>query len=650
MIEGFEFIDDPRSPAGYERDAKRLIGISEGAMLSSLRLERGILRRKLWQQLGTRPETHHVRFLAHLLPSLVLDPWFQLRVWSFYDTRKLGRQITNWWGCQNAGKTKSIGAMAVGFGVLHPEFTRQIVSGPFKDAGDNEAWGAVVECFDEAAKEHGADLASADVLMLKTDSKFQLRFSRTPRAGTITLRAIDDVGKIQGGKAKDREQEDGYLIYWLDEISLWEGNLAFLSALPNVKSNLNFHGITACNPKNPEGELDGELGRPDRGGWGAIDMNRDWVWNSMYGSRTYRFDGLQSPNFAHKNRWPWLFNARREQTLRDDYGANSDKYNEQCRAFVTGGTGGKTCLTLQDMTSGLVEADYAWALQAEKWRVGFLDASFSSQGDDSVFSVIEGGMRREPSGMEFPLVTLKKQIQLQVTTGLEANQEWLNRVRDIRKSREAGLVIGQTISVERQIAIQAAELCNVEDILFRDFGYDDSMRGRLMEAFQWAMGDQPMIVSYVGEPDDDPMWPAKWVKTDDRGNQRLKTWREECQKFVSAIWFQGCAIVRSGMFRCPRAHMRWYEQARRRRWKEGQGGRKRDVESKAEYKERPPRESPDYADSFFGALHVAVKRGYLRLTVDKPLPQSNNGRGLFNPRNAPKRHVASGLYGSGSRR
>lgn len=215
-----EFVADPRGKAPHEAEARaRLLKLGHNvSSWGPLRLERSILLMGTWRDLGTREEMHMVRYLAHLVPSLEADPWFQERVWSFFDTRRGGRQVTNWWGCQNSGKTKTMAIMAIGFGVLHPRRTRQLVSGPFKEAGDSEIWGQMCETYDEVRREWATELERMGCGMKKMESRAVLRFSDEPRAGTLKLIAMDEVGKVQGGKARDRQQQSGYVLMWLDEI------------------------------------------------------------------------------------------------------------------------------------------------------------------------------------------------------------------------------------------------------------------------------------------------------------------------------------------------------------------------------------------------------------------------------------------------
>ena len=322
FFEEFVYLEDPRATPDYDEEVRAFIAAKTGEgrkvfKLPAMRLEREILRR--WQEWNmfdltfTRIEHHMIRYLCHLVSSLEADPWFQEKVWSFYDTRSRKRKITNWFGSQNSGKSTGCAVLAVGLGVLHPEYTRQTASGPFKDAGESPLWNAIEETFEEVRSEWGeklaewtgaiwdekakiwrSDEAKTCCLMKATTSKGSLRFSEAPKAGTLKLVAMDEVGKVQGAKAKDKLQNDGYFVIYLDEIGAGYPTMNILRALHNLRSNRNFHMFTACNPFNPVGQLDGELGRPS-GGYESLKIDESFWWLSGEGSVTYRFDGLQSP-------------------------------------------------------------------------------------------------------------------------------------------------------------------------------------------------------------------------------------------------------------------------------------------------------------------------------------------------------------------
>ena len=137
-----------------------------------------------------------------------------------------------------------------------------------------------------------------------------------------------------------------------------------------------------------------------------------------------------------------------------------------------------------------------WERNAQAAR-GLPDPALSSGGDEAVFTVLEIGERREIDGTLIPTVYGKSQEVIPIVTGMRADPEWVKaseRVRGQegrdhrRRDDQPGAAVGGRVRVR----------CMELGISFTHFGYDDSMRGKVMEAFQWAMGAQPIIVSYVG--------------------------------------------------------------------------------------------------------------------------------------------------------
>jgi hypothetical protein len=642
----FTYIEEPRDPPPYDEELRAYIGVKSGYDgevfdWPALRVERAALR--MWKEFdiqdvtGSRIEHHMIRYLCHLIPSLEADPWFQEKVWSFYDTRQRKRKVTNWFGSQNSGKTTSMAAIAIGLGCLHPEFTRQTASGPYKDAGESPLWNAMEETFDEVRATWGDQLArwtggildpktktwrsnekKTTCLMKATSSKGTLTFSEAPKAGTLKLVAMDEVGKVQGAKAKDRKQEDGYFIIYLDEIGAGYPTMKILQALHNLRSNRNFHMFTGCNPFNPVGQLDGELGRPARG-YESLKIDEDYVWVSGEGSITYRFDGLQSPNMVlHTNKWPWLFNEERHDQLLSGTQRDSDFYNSQCRAFMNIGSGNRYVLNVPDIKAGMVDQPFEWTHE-EKWRAAFLDPGLSTDGDAAVLTILEGGNQRLPSGDTSPITYASKQVTIPIFTGMIADAAWVAKTREVRgHAATNNPEVGDLVPVEEQLAVNTGWHLALEGVPRGNFGYDDSMRSKVMEAMTWALGDGPKAVSSVGDPEDTPMYPPKWEVDPGTNKRTLVTWKMDCQKFVSQVWFLGAAVVRSGHFRCHPSTMVALNQATQRFWNYAAGGRKRVVESKKEMKERNRGASPDEADSLFGAIYIAHRKGLLKLRINMP--------------------------------
>lgn len=678
LIEDFVYLPDPRAEAPYSEEARTLFKLkfpdSNPWGWHDLNLERQILRgwrsHHIGEALGTRIEHHHIRFLCHLIPSLEPDPWLQEKIWSFYDAPRRKKKVINWFGCQNSGKSSTAAAMAIGFGVLHPEFTRQTISGPFKEAGEFPLWGEILTFFDEVRSVWGAKLAEwtngvwnksrkcwesnekgTSCILKPTNSKGLLSFSETPKAGTIKLVAMDEVGKVQGAKSKDKSQMQGYFVIWLDEIGAGFPTMSILRALHNLRSNKNLRVITACNPFNPVGQLDGELGRPHQG-FESLRLEESYVWDSGNGSRTYRFDGHQSPNFRVPGEpWPYLFNEERRQNLLAATPVDSDFYNSQCRAWMPTGSGNRYVLTTPDIRRGMVDAPVEWTGD-DKWRVAFLDPALSTDGDNAVYTLLEGGTAKGVDGSRFPITHAVKQVTLPIFTGMMATQEWVNKCAAIRgKTAQGNHSLGQLIPVEEQLALNTAFQLMQDYVPYSHFGFDDSMRSRITQAMIWAMGNDPRPVSSVGDAEDIPCFPPKHTPPDDKGHTRLVTWREDVSKAVSQFWFFGAAVVRSGFFRCHPTVMVALNEACGRFWSYTVGGKKREVESKKTMKERNSGQSPDHADSLFGALYIAQKKGLLRLKIDLPSSQlhlTNSSRPSYVRSQWSNRKAQRGLRSTGT--
>ena len=646
FFEDFTLLDDPLAPSDSDDELRAFIGAKLGltsheiSRWPQMRVERAILIKwwewKLHEISSDRIEHHHIRYLCHLVPSTDPDPWFQEKVWTFYDTRREKRKVTNWFGSQNSGKTTTSAVLAIGFGCLHPHLTRQTASGPFKDAGESPLWSAMEETFEEVRITWGDKLADwtggifdsktkkwssneekTTCLMKATSSKGILTFCEAPKAGTIKLVAMDEVGKVQGAKAKDRKQEDGFFIIYLDEIGAGYPTMNILRALHNLRSNRNFHMFTGCNPFTPVGQLDGELGRPTQG-YESLKIEEDFSWLSKNGSKTYRFDGLQSPNIVlHCNRWPWLFNEERHQQLLMSTTRDSDFYNSQCRAFMNIGSGNRYVLTIPDIRAGRVDAPFEWSAK-DKWKVAFLDPALSTDGDNAILAIIEGGEQRSTAGEMAPILYASKLINIPIFTGKTADAEWVKKCIEVRGQTANSHVLGQLIPVEEQLAINTGAMLAIEGVPRPNFAYDDSMRSKVMEAMLWALGDGPKAVSSVGDPEDIPMYPPSWDVDQSTGKRTLVTWKMHCQKFVSQVWFFGASVVRSGVFRCHPSVMVALDQATQRFWGYAAGGKKRVVESKKEMKDRNHGASPDEADALFGAIYNAYRKGLLKLKIDLP--------------------------------
>jgi len=561
---------------------------------------------------GEREEKVMIYYIAALIPALELDPWTQVKVWSFFDTRRENRRGSNWFGCQNSTKTSTCAALAIAFGVLHPEATNQKVAEPFKVSGEKKIW-FMVQKFAESAKEaHRAELQRMRCSIKNATTMDYVRFGMYPGSGFLDLIAADEPGKLQGAKSSDRDQSTGWLIAYLDEIAL-HPTQAFLEVLPNLTSNYNFHFFTDCNPELVPGQLDTELGKP-KGGYRKLDLDSDFRWLSAYGTVTYRFDGLKSPNMEFsKDRYPYIFGRKRLHYFEDAYGKGNPKYNAQVRGLSPAGMDGFFVTSLEKLEAGKVFKQFQW-LEKTPHEVGFLDPGFG--GDPAIFTHLSVGLIRDLSTPEgFEAIVCREQFEIPVRPSAEIDEEWLPKIFRARGNL-GEMKMGDKLDPGKQLAIEAAIACIDRGIPYFNFGYDDSMRGWVVTAIIWAMGTGVLTVSYEGKPQNRKIWPKKFTEVaGGGGKQRPKLWSDECSKFVSQVWFQGAEILHAGqLFRGGDLCQRGLDQMENRRWK--QSGYKKDIESKDDYKTKF-KESPDHADSLLGALHVVVERNLIALTFDK---------------------------------
>lgn len=660
IIPDFDYVPDPKeAPAWFQKAAQELRPLGS-AKWSAMRVYRCLLKldgkEAPWREtddtgrryiFGEREEIVFNRYMALLIPALIPDPWMQVKIWCYYDTVREGWKVTNFFGCQNATKSAYSAAMGVAMGVLNPEHTNQRMAEPFKSTGEKKVW-RMVQRFAESAKiAHRAELADMRCHIKNSSASDTIRFGMYPDTGFFDLIAADDPGKLQGEKAADPEQQKGHLIAYLGEIAL-HPTQAFLKVLPNLTSNFNFHAITDCNPELIPGNLDTELGKP-KSGFRKLNLDSDYAWDSAYGSRTYRFDGLKSPNMElTRTRWPYIFDRKRLQYFEEAYGKGNPKYNAQVRGLSLTGLGGFFVTSLGQIEAGRVFKEFEWT-DAPKENIGFLDAGFG--GDPAIFTHLAVGEARDtlhPEG--FQVVNGNEQIEIRVSAEGPADEEWLEKIK-LARGDSGGVSEGQILSLERKLAIDTALECRKRNILYRNFGYDDSMRGQQwVNEVLWAMGTSPLTISYIGTPQKKAIWPVTFIEEGEGSDRRRrpKRWDEHSQKFVSQVWFQGAAIVHSGMFRAKREVFGMaFDQAEVRRYE--QKGKKYDIIPKDEYKALF-NQSPDYADSLFGALHVVVERGILRLTFDKanagkPSSQSSTS----NNRSKNRRKRQTGLYSTGTK-
>ena len=179
------------------------------------------------------------------------------------------------------------------------------------------------------------------------------------------------------------------------------------------------------------------------------------------------------------------------------------------------------------------------------------------------------------------------------------------------KTMKEGIEIDKEIDVMDLCALKCAKYCIENEIPFRNFAYDDSLRGTLTYAMTYWMGEGVVPYYPGGAPDSRIAFPKKKiVKADPRG-RRYSVDAQNDQlhlKMVSQMWFTGAGLVKNGYIRNGGVLEAAFEQMTKRIKVDSKSERKEDVESKDEYKSRNNNKSPDHADSFVRCCNFIVER------------------------------------------
>jgi hypothetical protein len=288
---------------------------------------------------------HHLaRYIQCILPiagkggaGVEMNEWLERMICAVEETR-FGRnmKIVNLIGCQSSGKTGFMAAFTNALVSIDPEYTTSFVAAPYKDVAKFNLWLRI-----RAMAERIGETTGLAVEVTNTMVNYM-----PPRddAGTIQLFASDKVGKLQGVKSVDTLKRRGFMIVNLDEIGEFQ-NKALLKILENIGSQDNLLVLTGCNFRDTLG-LDGELCKPLDREYHDLDIDRDQEWDSVYGSRTYRFDGHLSPNVTRTGRkwYPYLLQPQRITQMKNEIGEHSPGYYCQIRSFPQVGANDHACM------------------------------------------------------------------------------------------------------------------------------------------------------------------------------------------------------------------------------------------------------------------------------------------------------------------
>jgi hypothetical protein len=549
---------------------------------------------------------HLYHYIRQLFPRNIITPELLRMIQAIEQTRFVeGRKIVNFIGHKNGGKTFCLACIPLALVTIEPEFSRAYISGPYKGSADAIIWGRMGTLWNQMR----ANSKGIDWLSHCRNEQSKDRYTVWPgsdESGFLELITLDKVGKLQG--AKSANPDEGWLIVVCDEINQFPTR-AFLDLLENIKGNRNLLVLTGCNFKNIEG-MEGDLCRPEGREFSELNIEQDFDWLSAYSSHTWRFDGHRCSNIiAQRIIYSFLLDEAIRKESENDHGLNGPKYYEQIRSFPSSGMSDFFVLTRERVRAGggYDDTEGYWEGQRPT-RVVFCDPGFG--GDPCKIGLFHFGNARVPTidGAFVPGSIFEAILQFQTITlnvKLTATNEWISRLETVMQGRKLLIQPGQIVTLEQQIAVQAAEFCLAHQVPYSNFGFDGSMRAEIVREFMVIMGNECVPVEPGGGPSDREL-----------PFQAGKTAKDEYFNFVTEGYFNFASLVQARQFRGGDLIPAAIAQICRRpwRWK----GTRKQIQPKDEYKEDNQGRSPDDADVLVGGFEMALRRGFINVVTRQP--------------------------------
>lgn len=534
---------------------------------------------------------HLLLFMSMLMPATLITPAFVDEAIATEIMIAEGMDLLNIIGAKSTGKSAYLARCSLTLLAIDPEYTRVYVAAPFKNVAEFTVWSEMVSCFDEIKRHHGDIFPD----MKYTPAYKLIQFVMgQPKAGRADLVGLDNVAKLQGAKSKDAER--GFFILVADEIALFPTQ-DFLQVLDNVTGNPNFIGFDGCNFKSILG-MDGTICNPRKGEYGDLNPDIDHIWLSAYNSLTLRLDGHLSPNvLENREIYPFLLTERKRANMELQHTQRGVKYLEQIRSFPHAGVEDQFVLSMDRLRSGGAFDKMYWPEGGDWTRVAFLDPGF--QGDPCKIGAFEFGPGRvqthEGGLVNITIFRPVAAIEtLRVELGMLCDESFLQRLQAVSDG-PVMIKEGREVTMDLQIAVQAAEFLRRNKVSKANFGFDSSMRGSIVQEMATVLGSQINVYDFVA--------PATEMVVDHEGH----TAKEKYRNIRSEIYFTMQLIVAGGQFREADLVMDAIGQVCRHRIV--QAGMKSAIEPKVKFKEMNQGKSPDAADVLTGAVHLARKKG-----------------------------------------
>lgn len=517
---------------------------------------------------------HFRRMQSLLWPEDDHHEWSDLILKTMLEER-----ITVVQGPKDSGKTRIISKFALTDYACFPKNTLVLVSSNRLQGMELRVWGDIKSLYLRALK-NWPSLPGHAVESLKTITTDDVDEAglRDLRRGIICVGMRDAQGDWIGlSSFAGVKQARRRLLS--DETQLYHPS--FLSVLANLdKAKQDFKGLFVGNPRGDLDPLD-RLAEP-KGGWDSIgDVVQTRTWQNNWDGITINLYGPDSPAIRHPGKYPYLHDQEDIDKIRRRYGEGSFEYFSQGLGVRRPSADARRVFTRDMALQFGVHDSVVW--KGDKTtKVYGLDAAYG--GDRCVGVVGEFG------------VDVNDQLVLAI------HEPILIPIAQYM----ASVPPEERLLPEDQIAEAVKAHCLAEDIPAANVFYDATGRGSLGTSFGRRWSNKPNPVECGGSPTNRPVTTDFWIADPRTGERRLKLAREHYGKRITEFWF---AFRHAGEARqireLPESIL---DEFAKREW-EPIAGDRRDVETKARYKEKYGM-SPDFADATSIMIEGARRLGF----------------------------------------
>lgn len=382
----------------------------------------------------------------------------------------------------------------------------------------------------------------------------------------------------------------------------------FLDCLPNMfqSAGLDAAGdpdvkvIGSGNPKHDPSDMLSVAAEPVSGWPSVAGITKTTVWPiKFHRGECINLIGTDSPNFdvpeGVRPPYDQLISRNTIAMVEKRWGKNSMQYYSQCEGKMMMNMVGNRVITKDLCDQHRAFDNVVWS-DNNQMRVGFLDPSYSANGDRCVWGWLEFGINVE--GKMILSFGGYKIIPFAAVSNTTPEDQIAHFVQ-----REASHLVIEPVNI----------------------AYDSTGKGTIGAAFARVFGDEvPMPVYFGGNPTARPVRHDLYVMEKD-GTKRLKRCDEEYRKFVSELWFASRNVIECGQMRnlpeevAREGYMREYALA---------PGGKIEVETKADTKERMGC-SPDLYDAFVTGIEIARQRGFVIERLGEDIIESKSEDDYF---------------------